>query len=59
MHKLFELTASALTINIDPLRRCEVRDEAVSNSACEESQEKKLELGAAIKLTLLVTLQGR
>jgi len=52
----FRLTASALTINLDPLRRLHVWGAPTLSSV--ESREKKLELDAAMKLTLLVALQG-
>jgi len=58
MHEYLKLTASALTINLDPLRPCKFCKEPLSKSAREESPEKKLEFGAAMKFNLLETLQG-
>jgi len=52
----FRLTASALTMNLDPLRRLKVWGAPTLISV--ESRERKLELGAAMKLTLLVALKG-
>jgi len=59
MHKYLKLTASALTINLDPRRPCKFCKETLSKSAREESREKKLEFGADMKLSLLETLQGK
>ena len=53
-------TLSALTTSNPPLRRCEVcEDDLVSNRTLKEPLEKKLELTAAMLLTLLVTLMSK
>lgn len=59
MHEYLKLTASALTINLDPLRPCNFGKETLSKRALEESREQKVEFGAAMKLGLLETLQGK